>query len=353
MASQCQFCGSSAAHTPDRKFSYTECPVCGKYFYPARLPPTSFLESQPETKRDHWRLNCIHENIEFSNPKIRLLWLTKGKPSFAPDEVVDYQTRNYEDYVDIPIIHADKPDDFLETIALELNHQNPSSLVALTQKHLFRCKILDEAEAYLWIRPLVEEEYLETHEKVSGGGTRLRKFEDHPFVSTEPNSLARPQTLLRLTAKGWGRARRIHENLGARQAFVAISFSHAERNQIEGAIREACKTAGGYEAHAVDRKEYLGSIPDRILAEINRSRFVVADFTEFDDAAKQHTRNAGVHFEVGYAEGRGIPVIMTVQRNALKTCVHFDLKHKNLIVWKSLDDLKQKLTDCIDAIINR
>lgn len=62
------------------------------------------------------------------------------------------------------------------------------------------------------------------------------------------------------------------------QAFVAMWFSgevaSAYDHGIEPAIRQA-----GYKVMRIDRKEHNNKIDDEIIAEIRRSRFLVADFT--------------------------------------------------------------------------
>ena len=40
----------------------------------------------------------------------------------------------------------------------------------------------------------------------------------------------------------------------------------------------------------------------------------------------------GVYYEAGFAEGLGIPVILTCKENEIDN-VHFDLKQKNILIW--------------------
>jgi nucleoside 2-deoxyribosyltransferase len=84
-------------------------------------------------------------------------------------------------------------------------------------------------------------------------------------------------------------------------------------------------------------------ITDRILAEIRRAEFVVADFTG---------QRGGVYFEAGFARGLGRPVIWCVQKDELNM-VHFDIKHFGHVVWESPADFRQKLTDSILANVIR
>jgi len=52
----------------------------------------------------------------------------------------------------------------------------------------------------------------------------------------------------------------------------------------EEGIKRGIEDAG-YEAVRIDQQEHNNKIDDEIIAEIRRSRFVVADFTQGDDGA--------------------------------------------------------------------
>ena len=71
------------------------------------------------------------------------------------------------------------------------------------------------------------------------------------------------------------------------------------------------------------------------MAEIRRSRFLVADFTEF---------RTGVFYESGFAKGLGIEVIFTCredQKDKIKE--HFDTRQEKHITWKDEPDLYNQL----------
>ena len=63
-----------------------------------------------------------------------------------------------------------------------------------------------------------------------------------------------------------------------RQGFVAMSFDPNLTYVYEEGIEPAIEAAG-YEGLPINRKEFTGDVVDEILAEIRKSRFVVADFT--------------------------------------------------------------------------
>jgi nucleoside 2-deoxyribosyltransferase len=101
----------------------------------------------------------------------------------------------------------------------------------------------------------------------------------------------------------------------------------------------------GYAAMRIDSKEHINKIDDEIIAEIRRSRFVVADFTSLPD------QPCGVvYFEAGFAFGLNIPVIWTCREDLIGN-VHFDTRQFNHIVWNSPDDLYEKLKNRIGAVM--
>lgn len=132
---------------------------------------------------------------------------------------------------------------------------------------------------------------------------------------------------------------------GARydQGFVAMWFNEsmdAACTGIEGAIRDS-----GYEPMRIDKKEHIDKIDDQIIAEIRRSRFVVADFTSQPEKPR-----GGVYYEAGFAHGLNIPVIWTCRKDLIEH-VHFDTRQYNHIIWETPDELRKKLAMRIAAVI--
>jgi len=58
----------------------------------------------------------------------------------------------------------------------------------------------------------------------------------------------------------------------------------------------------------------------------------------------------GVYFEAGYAKGLGREVIWTCNEEDGKN-THFDADHFNQIRWNTPEDLKDRLTNRIRAVI--
>ena len=133
-------------------------------------------------------------------------------------------------------------------------------------------------------------------------------------------------------------------NIGSSQAFIAMWFDPTLAEAYERGFKPAVEEAG-YQPKRIDQTEHINKIEDEIIAEIRRSRFLVADFTHGEDGVR-----GGVYYEAGYAHGLGIPAIFTCREDSLET-LHFNTSHYNHIVWTSPDDLRKKLADRIRAVI--
>jgi hypothetical protein len=92
----------------------------------------------------------------------------------------------------------------------------------------------------------------------------------------------------------------------------------------------------------IDREAPMGSLVDRIKAEIRRSQFLVADLTD---------ERPSCYFEVGYAEALQKPVIFVASKESVlrpgeDTRVHFDI-HQNVQFFGNHDELAKKVRDVI------
>ncbi len=151
----------------------------------------------------------------------------------------------------------------------------------------------------------------------------------------------------RVTVEGHTRVDELQKEerkVDSTQCFVAMWFNPEMDDAFEEGISPAVEEAG-YKPLRIDRKEHVNKIDDEIIAEIRRSRFLVADFTHGDEGAR-----GGVYYEAGFAHGLGIPVILTCRKDALKA-LHFDTRQYRHIVWKTPEGLYEDLLKCIRAII--
>lgn len=145
-----------------------------------------------------------------------------------------------------------------------------------------------------------------------------------------------------LTALGWERIREIRKTtlVDSKQAFVAMNFNPELNSLFDVGIEPAINNAG-FKPYRIDREEHNDKIDDLIIAEIRRSRFMVADFTG---------HRQGVYFEAGFALGLGIPVIWCCNKADLND-THFDTRQYNHIDWDSEKELQARLYERIRATI--
>ena len=150
-----------------------------------------------------------------------------------------------------------------------------------------------------------------------------------------------------ITVEGYARLAEL-DNVAtdSSQAFVAMWFDDSMSDVYENSVRPGIEDAG-YEARRIDRIEHINKIDDEIIAEIRRSRFVVADFTHGDTGAR-----GGVYYEAGFAHGLNIPVIFTCRKDVLED-IHFDTRQYNHIPWEpeKLVEFRKALSDRISAVI--
>jgi nucleoside 2-deoxyribosyltransferase len=144
-----------------------------------------------------------------------------------------------------------------------------------------------------------------------------------------------------LTTNGWIRIEELERpNIESKQAFVAMWFDDTLDSAYTQGIA-GIEEDTGFKALRIDMKQFNEKICDRIIAEIRRSRFLIADVTG---------HRAGVYFEAGYAMGLGLPVIWTCGKEDINNC-HFDTRQYNHITWETPEELRTKLRDRILATI--
>lgn len=158
---------------------------------------------------------------------------------------------------------------------------------------------------------------------------------------------------LRLTPEGFRRLELVQStSRDSLQAFVAMWFDPRMRSVFDAAIEPAI-LATGYTPMRIDRKEHNNRIDDEILAEIRRSRFVVADVTCGVVEGKDRSypvHRGGVYFEAGFAMGLAIPVIWTCRKDTLDH-LHFDTRQFSHIPWEEPEELKKGLYNRIRGTI--
>jgi hypothetical protein len=113
--------------------------------------------------------------------------------------------------------------------------------------------------------------------------------------------------------------------------FIASAFGYEEIDLLfENEFKPACEEIG-YKPLRVDLSEPIETITEAILRGIQKCECLIADLT---------FARPSVYFEIGFAHGLGIPVILTCrkdhfkgQEEALK--VHFDLEQYKISYWEN------------------
>lgn len=137
-------------------------------------------------------------------------------------------------------------------------------------------------------------------------------------------------------------------NRDSRSAFVAMWFDPS----MDAVWREGIQPAiigAGYDPVRLDEHEHANDVNDEIIAQIRRSRFLVADFT-CPAGAEGALARGGVYFEAGFAQGLGIPVVWTCRKDCVELA-HFDVRQFNFIDWETPEELRGRLASRISAVI--
>jgi hypothetical protein len=332
---KCPFCQQDAHYqsvTNVANLYSFDCPtVCSTY----SIEISAYEKLTNPGDLRNLKLNCIRENIILEEQGLIPFWSIQRKDENfhlkgLPENI---SFKCFDDYECAPIPHAHKSTEILLLMAISLKDHPPFSEIKLVRKNYLKLRIEDRVELFEWMKVLRKQGWVLSSEAKEMDNNR----------SMEGNDGIKSKDLAySLTPAGWEQVEKISASIMSKNAFIAMRFSgNTDRAQMQTAIENACKDTG-WTATTIDKEEFLGGISDEIIAKINQSNFIVAEFTG---------QNHGVYYEAGYAAGRNIPVIYAVRDSDSKN-LHFDTKHINHIVWISFDDLYTKVKNRIEATIN-
>jgi len=222
-----------------------------------------------------------------------------------------------------------KASDFLYRALLNLNRlvnpTQPFGLIRFAEKDHLHLFTSDMRGCYAFLDELAKEGYI-----------RFNKVEAGP-----------QQNAFFLTAIFFEMVENLKKTeVGNKRVFVAMWFDESMNDYYQDGIKKAIEDAG-YEPARIDEQNFNEKICDEIIAEIKRSKFVIADFS-----GPRTGPRSGVFFEAGFAKGLGREVIFTIReadKNKLKK--HFDTRQYNHITYTSSEDLHKKLYDRICSTI--
>lgn len=306
---QCPFCNRESAWGPLGEYSsnyFFDCPSCG----PFGISDVLWHSLSPEKNEEILKIShLLAENKLYKSVKYLL---TLNKLFLADNWEVITCSEFLKKYPKDPIEILDRT---LLNLSRKTNHPSDWIIVDETLKELFFSKNEDGIR------------YI------------MRQFFNMK-LTTELNSIL-PSSIY-IETEGWLKITELKMKPAGLQdqAFVAMWFDDSTNNFfpiIENSLRDAI----GYKAMRIDSKQHNNKICDEIIAEIKKSKFLIADFTG---------NRGGVYFEAGYAMGMGIPVIWIVHKNHIKD-LHFDTRQYNHIVYNDSNDLYHQLRDRIEATI--
>ena len=167
----------------------------------------------------------------------------------------------------------------------------------------------------------------------------LEHLEDSGWLKVQRSP---SETRCIVTVAGHNHLADLDSDLATKQAFVAMWFDDcmldAYRDGIEPAILDA-----GFVPHRIDEKKDADKIDDDIIAEIKKSRFVVADMTHGRDGVR-----GSVYFEAGFARGHGLGVVYSCRKDCVGG-LPFDTRQYHHIVWDTPGQLRRELSERIRA----
>ena len=132
------------------------------------------------------------------------------------------------------------------------------------------------------------------------------------------------------------------------QIFVAMMISGETVSTYEQVYKPVIQMLN-YSAMRIDEKQFNGSIIGEITTEITDSVALIADLTG---------NRGGVYYEAGIARGlqlcnHPIKLILTCKRSFFDNeRVHFDVSGDNIVLYENDDDLRKKLTQRLQAVLN-
>ena len=122
-----------------------------------------------------------------------------------------------------------------------------------------------------------------------------------------------------------------------KHVFVAMPFSEEFQDVYEFGIYGPIRRCG-YICERVDEPSFTGDILQRIIDRISTAAFVIAELTG---------ARANVYLEVGYAWGKGIPVI-TLARDGEK--LQFDVSTHRCIFYRTIGQLAKELEKLVRGV---
>lgn len=330
---KCPVCGNDAKVIGGTHpyYDYVECPVCGMF----KMFTTSYSEKPTDKNK---LASYLFYNGKLSQPikvKPNLFFNFIGKKNAFESqfEETPYCYHVTNDIVEnwYPKTFSDKVNKFLMALSKESDFIGKE--VVLSKEQLFSALFVKRYDC--------KNNILKSTDMLGQAKKMLDYIKDKNYIDYSYNNHSETCGMA-LEPDGWNRIDELQSSRKPKSKSVFIAMSFADdmmdtRETIKKAIVDS-----GYIPRVMDEIEHNHQIVPEMLYEIRESRFVIAEFTG---------HNNGAYFEAGYALGIGKDVIQVCSKEKFNADCHFDVKQINTIIWKSQDDLYEKLINRIKATI--
>ena len=327
----CPICGEQATKISCLEVDIINCPICNEYTIGNGLLTPEFSEYEKAILKTYCYRYMKTDGRHRPKP------ITKE----TKDEIIN---------------SINPPRTLIEKIHFVIKYLADSTkffgdIVEISRPHghrLFFCK--DEEELQNILEAIKEQGY------ITGNSVSILDVVD--------TSNGHPPRKITMTTKGLQYAETLFSRTNSTQCFVAMWFDESTkllyekiRNAVTGnhkADKSSAEYGANYNIMKIDEKDHINYIPAEIISEIKRSKFMIADLSGY---------RGGVYYEAGFAEGLGIPVILTCSKEWFEehtdeygkqfSGVHFDLKQKNILLWEDdkLDEFQRKLVARIGEVV--
>ncbi len=281
-----------------------DCPRCGHYQMSrsaVSITNTKLKNQQKQALVSHYIRKRVTDNDKI--PTIKSNWLNK---IIEEHELPDPHTQGENLILWVGKTYANKFEEWVRTKASE----NPALRAVIGAKN--------DAEV----------EYIYRNLKAEG------------LFDLQDSSRA---DLFRLNFKGWERYHELLKNPpNTKLVFMAMPFGKNQLNKVYEKYKKAVKDTG-FKLTRADETPEAGNITNKILVDIQRSKFVIAELTY---------NNNGAYWEAGFAEGLGKKVIYMFNKTLNGGGeTHFDIRQSQTIFWEEgkEEDCAEKLKNCIRA----
>lgn len=349
----CPICGSSNPKKQLLKngdYVFFDCPTCGRF----KIDIDTLINISNYAEKDKLAsyLYYNNEKSKSCNDPNRMLFFN----FIGSDESFEKVKKEspYSFHVTKEIVDNWYPNSFNEKIDMFLlnlyNRQNYfEDKVQFTEEQLksacFVTRYLD------WGKELNRNQVSEQ------ANSFVRYLSKQDFVSLAPSNeyiILKPDGLKRVDEFQ-------KSDINNKNVFVSMAFNDKTKDTRE-AIKEGI-ISSGYSPEFIDEIIHNKQIVPEMFRLIRESRFLILEISD---------PNYGAYYEAGYALGLGKEVIICCNKDVfdgnysvfnknitveeyekfykyLKP--HFDIAQKQILVWKDYEDLSNKLSEWIKAII--